>query len=324
VSDHLLTAGECLSLSSSLGWVSELIAEGTGGDLRSGEAADASVSVHVEADRQPFETEGWQLLARGAWRRRGEVVLENACTSGFDLHLSCGDGPPEFTYRWRPPARDRAAARVLRSRFHLLARATLLQDPALWLAGTRGRAPLHASGCASARSIALVTAQSGVGRSTLVLAETLVGGLTTGDNLAVGDGTSLWGLVEPARVTGGSGRRMPHGRQETDLSNRVPALEPDCVVVLVRGDGEAPALTRCAPEAAASALVASTYMAGELRRYWSFAAALAAGTGVGSPHPPVVQVAATFAEKLPCFSLALGRVPGACLGELLETSAVAA
>ena len=324
MSDHLFTAGECLSLSSSLDWVSELIAEGAGRDLRSGKAADASVSVRVEADRRPFETGGWQFLARGAWRRGGEVVIVNACTSGFDLHLSCGDGRPEFTYRWRPPARDRAAARVLRSRFHLLARATLLQYPVLWWAGTRGRAPLHASGCASARSIALVTAQSGIGRSTLVLAETLAGGRATGDNLAVGDGTSLWGLVEPARVKGGSGRRMPHGRQETDMPNRVPALEPDCVVILVRGSGEAPSLTRCSPEVAASALVASTYMAGELRRYWALAAALAAGTGVGPPHPPVAQVAAAFADNLPCFSLALGRMPGARLGELLETAQVAA
>lgn len=324
MSDHLLTAGECLSLSSSLDWVSDLIAEGAGEDLRTGDAPDASVSVHVEADRRPFATEGWRLLARGAWWRRGEVVIANACTSGFDLHLSCVSGRPEFTYRWRPPARDRAAARVLRSRFHLLARATLLQYPVLWWSGTRGRAPLHASGCAWPESSALVTAQSGIGRSTLVLAETLAGSQATGDNLAVGDGTTLWGLVEPARVAGGSGRRMPHGRQETNLPNRVPALEPECLVVLVRGSGDGPSLTPCGAEAAADALVASTYMAGELRRYWAFAAALGAGTGVGPAHPPIAQVATAFAEDLPCFSLALGRTTPACLGDLLENARVAA
>ena len=319
----MFTAGECLSLSSSLGWVGDLIAEGAD-DLHPGEARSASVLVDIEADRRPFETGGWQLLARGAWQRDGEVVLENTCTAGFDLHLSCGDGRPEFTYRWRPPARDRAAARVLRSRFHLLARATLLQYPVLWWAGTRGRAPLHASGCGSADWSALVTAQSGIGRSTFVLAEALAGRQATGDNLAVGDGTSLWGLVEPARVKGGSGRRMPHGRQEMALPNRVPELEPDCVVTLVRGTREGPVLQRCSPETTTNALIANTYMAGELRRYWAFAAALAAGTGIGHPHPPIAQVAAAFADRMPCFSLALGRTSGAWMGELLETAAAAA
>lgn len=321
---HLFTAGECLSFSSALEWVSDLIAESTGAELRNGEAADASVFVRIEAERGPFETGGWELLARGARRRRGSVVLENVCTAGFDLHLSCRGGWPEFTYRWRPPARDRVAARVLRSRFHLLARAALLQYPVLWWAGTRGRVPLHASGCRSERATALLTAQSGVGRSTLVLAETLAGGRATGDNLSVGDGETLWGLVEPARVEGGSGRRMPHGRQETALPNRVSSLAPDCVVSLVRGDGDAPSLTDSTAEAASRALVASTYMAGELRRYWAFAAALAAGTGLGPAHPPVADVAAAFAGNLPCYSLALGRKPGACLDELLEPAQVAA
>jgi hypothetical protein len=324
VTNHLFSAGECVSLSSSLDWVSDLLAEGAGADLRSGEAAEASVFVRIEDDRSPFETGGWELLARGARRRAGSVVLENVCTAGFDLHLSCRGGWPEFTFRWRPPARDRAAARVLRSRFHLLARAALLQYPVLWWAGTRGRVPLHASGCRSERSSALLTAQSGIGRSTLVLAETLAGGQATGDNLSVGDGETLWGLVEPARVEGGSGRRMPHGRQETSLPNRVSSLAPDCVVTLVRGNGDAPSLTSCPPEAAARALVASTYMAGELRRYWAFAAVLATGTGLGPAHPPVADVAAAFAGNLPCYSLALGREPGACLDELLEPAQVAA
>jgi hypothetical protein len=319
---HVFTAGECLSLSSSLDWVSDLIAEGAGADLRSGEAAEASVFVRVESDQSPFHTCGWELLARGVWRRSGCVMVENACTAGFDLHVSCREGRPEFTYRWRPPMRDRAAARVLRSRFHLLARAVLLQYPALWKAGVRGRAPLHASACGS-DSIALVTAQSGVGRSTLVQTETQAGARATGDNLGVGDGETFWGLVEPARVSGGNGRRMPHGRQETELPNRVPALDPDCVVALVRGSDESPRLTSCNRDDSARALVTSTYMAGELRRYWGFAAAVAAGTGLGPAHPPVADVAAAFADRLPCYSLALGREPGASLAELLEPAAVA-
>lgn len=321
----LATAGESLAITSSLDWVSELIAEGAGAEFETTAAADATVCVDVEANGEPFTNDdGWELLSRGAWQRGGEVVLENVCTSGFDLHLRCESGRATFTYRWRPPSRDRVAARVLRARFHLLARAALLQYPVLWWAGTQGRAPLHASVCTSPAGPALVTAQSGVGRSTLVMAETRAGASTTGDNLGVGDGTSFWGLAEPVRVKGGTGRRMPHGRQETVLPNRIAALDPACVVVLVRGAGEAASATECDPELAARALVTSTYMAGELRRYWSFAAALAAGTSIGPPHPPVAEVAAGFVESLPCFSLALGRTPRACLAEIPETTRVAA
>jgi len=320
---HVFTGGECLSLSSSLDWVSELLEEAIGPDLRRGSTATASVFVRVESERGPFETGGWELLARGARRHHGSVVLENVCTSGFDLHLSCTGGWPEFTYRWRPPQRERVAARVLRSRFHLLARAALFQYPVLWWAGTRGRAPLHASACRSG-IVSLLTAQSGVGRSTLVLAEAAAGAHSTGDNLGVGDGQTLWGLVEPVRVEGGGGRRMPHGRHEAALPNRVLALDPECVVALSRGGAERPSLARCEPDEAARALVSSTYMAGELRRYWSFAAALAAGTGHGPAHPPVAEVAEAFVAHLPCFSLALGREPGPCLDELLETTRAAA
>src|SRR6185295_17819135 len=152
------TAGERLAIECSLPWVMELIAEGAAGELRESEAA-------------------------GAWLREGELVIENACTAGFDLHLRHTAERAVFTYRWRPPARDRAAARILRSRFHLLARAILTQYPALWWAGTRGRAPLHASACVVGGATPLVTASSGIGRSTLVLGELRAGGRATGDNL---------------------------------------------------------------------------------------------------------------------------------------------
>ncbi len=321
---HLETAGERLSIDCSLSWVSELVAEGAGGELQQGEASDASVRVRVDSSRDEFDTRGWELLARGAWRRDGEVVVENACTAGFDLHLRCAPRNAELTYRWRPPARDRVAARALRSRFHLLARAMLMQYPVFWWAGTRGRAPLHASACEAGRWIPMLTAPSGVGRSTLVLAELASGGRATGDNLAVGDGTTLWGLVEPLRVEGGGGRRMPHGRNEAPMPNRVDALMPDSLVVLERGRAECSVLSTSSPDTAARSLVTSTYMAGELRRYWSLAAMLSAGTGVGPAHAPVTEVASIFAAKLPCFSLALGEGPDAGLSELLDTVEVAA
>ena len=317
------TAGERLLIECSLPWLGELIAEGAGGELQESDAPHASVHVRVEADRRPFGTRGWDVISRGAWRSNGEVVVENACTAGFDVHLKCKPERSEFTYRWRPPVRDRVAARVWRSRFHLLARAVLMQYPVLWAAGTRGRAPLHASACLAGAFRPLLTAASGIGRSTL-LGELRFEGRATGDNLAVGDGTTLWGLVEPLRLEGGSGRRMPHGRHEAPLRDRLEALVPDSLVMLARGRSGYSSLSVCSPEAAARSLVTNTYMAGELRRYWAFAATLAAGTGVGPSHPPIAEAASAFAAELPCFSLALGTSCRTHLSELLDTVGVAA
>ncbi|MEP6978347.1 MAG: hypothetical protein ABI948_09870 [Thermoleophilia bacterium] len=319
------TAGERVSLDSSLSWVSELVAEGAAGELCEPGPSGATVYVRVESSREGFDTQGWELLARGAWRRNGEVVVQNACTAGFDLHVSCSSGHAEFTYRWRPPVRDRVAARVLRSRFHLLARAMLMQYPVFWWAGTRGRAPLHASGCIAGRSKPMLTGASGVGRSTLILRELDSGGRATGDNLAAGDGTTVWGLAEPLRVEGGNGRQMPHGRAEASMPDRLESLQPGSFVVLARAaDSQHASLATCGADEAARALVTSTYMAGELRRYWPFAATLSAGTGFGPPHPPVTEVASAFAARLPCFSLALGPKVGPRLSELLEAVEVAA
>lgn len=315
--DSLDTAGERVAIECALPWVSELIAEGSGGALEGREGRGATVQIQVEASRQPFDTRGWRPLTRGAWQRDGEVVVENACTAGFDLHVR-GAPHPELTYRWRPPRRDRVMARVLRSRFHLLARALLLQYPALWRAGTRGRAPLHASACTAGALAPLISASGGIGRSTLLLRELNAGGLATGDNLAVADGTTVWGLVEPLRIEGGDGRRMPHGRREAAMPGRVDALSPDRLVVLERGEIDEDSLLPCSAAAAARSLVTSTYMAGELRRYWSFAATMSAGTGLGPAHPPIAEVAREFAAKLPSFCLTLGRSRGGRLAELLS------
>jgi len=60
-----------------------------------------------------------------------------------------------------------------------------------------------------------------------------------------------------------------------------------------------------APEAARS-LGAGTYAAGELRRYWAFAATLALGTGIGPVHPPVTAIAAGYADRSPCLRVRVG------------------
>jgi hypothetical protein len=199
-----------------------------------------------------------------------------------------------------------------------------MQYPALWAAGTRGCVPLHASACLAAGARPLVAAAGGVGRSTVILNEARYGVLATSDNLGVGDGTTVWGMVEPVRVEGAGGRRMPHGRHEAPLQDRAEWLAPDCLVVLRRGRHDDSALSTCSADVAARSLVTSTYMAGELRRYWSFAATLSAATGVGPAHPPVTEVAAAFASRLPCFSLALGRTSPTRLSDLLEAMEVAA
>ena len=236
------------------------------------------MNVSVESARSAFETRGWNLLGRGAWQRDGEVVLENACTSGFDLQLRCTSGR-----RGASPIvgdrlpRDRAAARILRSRFHLLARAVLIQYPALWWAGCAAglrctRRPARSEG--RRRSSLL---PSGIGRSTLLRHELGPARAPPATTSPSGDGTTLWGLVEPMRVEDGSGRRMPHGRHEAAMAGRVEALEPDSVVVLERGSDHRSSLRRAARRRPNALLVTSTYMAGELRRYWPFAATLAAG-----------------------------------------------
>lgn len=318
----LQSAGESMVFDCALDWVAELIGEGSARELRDVDTP-ASVQVSVDSSRDAFDIRGWCRLTRGAWRREGEVVLENACTSGFDLHAACNPAGLELTFRWRPPARDRTAALLLRSRFHLLARAVLMQYPALWSAGSRGRVPLHASAWTNGQSTPLVTAASGIGRSTLLLHELDSGSRATGDNLAVGDGTTVWGLVEPVRAATGNGRRMPHGRHESVLADRVEALVPDALVVVERGSRHDPSLRRCGSERAERALVTNTYMAGELRRYWAFAATLTAGTGVGPAHPPIAEVAGAFASAQPCFVLTLGRSPGTRLTELLAALEVA-
>ena len=313
------TAGELLAFDSQLHWVADLIAEGAGGELLLPDTSrEPSVRVVVEASRQPFDTRHSTLLARGAFKQGGEVVVENACSAGFDLHLQCTPTRAEFTVRWRPPSRERVAARMLRSRFHLLARAVLMQYPALWWSGTNGRVPLHASACLAEGRRPLIVSASGVGRSTLLLRELEAGGAATGDNLAVGDGATVWGLAEPVRVEGAAGRQMPHNRGEMPLPRRVSSLTPDCIVVLERGSEREPEFNPFDPVRAARSIVTTTYMAGELRRYWGLAAILAAGTEIGPAHPPVADIAASFAARLPCRLLLLGasRIPR--LSELFE------
>jgi hypothetical protein len=317
----LETAGVRIDIECEPEWVGDLISEGAAGQLDPSDPSAASLLLRVEAERRPFPTQGWGIVTRGVWRRGAEVVIQDVCTAGFDVHIRVEPDQATFTFRWLPSARSRLAGWALRSRFHLLARAALVQYPALWWTGVSGRVPLHASAVEAVNATPLVNAASGIGRSTLLLGEVREGGRNTGDNLGVTDGKTLWGLVEPARVAQGGGRRMPHGRTELPLTRRVPALDPSCILTLYRGADEHSTLVPCPPETAARALITNTYMAGELRRYWPYAAALAAATGYGPAHPPVARVAAELTWSLPCWSLMLGREGDTNLDDVLPRKA---
>lgn len=338
----LRTAGVRIQVTSAQRWLADVLEEAAAGELPLDDGADPDIRVVVEENSAPFDTVGWEVLTRGAWRRPGQVIMRDACSSGVDLQVTAAGSALDVVARWRPPVTSRAAAIMLRARARLLLRAVLIQYPALWWSQQRGRVPLHASVCAlggpqataaTGRTV-LLAGPGGVGKSTLVNAELSAGATATCDNLCVSDGRTAWGLVEPMRVEPGQasqlgqpgigrGRRMPHGRREIAWPRRAESMTPDCLIVLRRGSERAPAVGPCPPAEAAQQLAAGTYMAGELRRYWAFAATLALGTGVGETHPDIGAIASAVAARLPCIQVTLGARPGPPLRDLLGARAVA-
>lgn len=323
----LRTAGERAEVTCAHRWLAGVLAEGAAGQLAPADDARPDIRITVEDTTAAFDTAGWDVLTRDAWRRPGQVIVRDACSSGLDLLVTAAAPTLDIVARWRPSMTVRAAAAVLRARSRLLIRAVLLQYPALWWSQQRGRAPLHASVCtigpAGGRTV-LIAGPGGVGKSTLVNAELARMAQSTSDNLCVSDGRTAWGLLEPRRVpaghgAGGHGRRMPHGRREAPWPDRVDELAPDLLLVLRRGSAKEASAAPCQPDDAARFLVAGTYMAGELRRYWPFAATLALGTGVGETHPAVEKVARALSAGLPCQEIILGERPGASLDSLLRS-----
>jgi hypothetical protein len=317
----LETGGERLQIHSAIPWVDELIEEAAGGELRRDDGhLLPSVVVNIESTNDAYDTSSWEPLTRGAWRQRNEVVMKDVCSSGFDLRLFGTRDTADFTFRWRPQVTSRAASMLLRTRFILLARAVLIQYPALWRASIRGRAPLHASACAIGDLQPLLAGPGGVGKSTLVAQEVAAGGRAISDNLCVSDGTTAWGVVEPIKIEGGSGRSMPHGRSEASLAGRLDSLTPNVVVVIRRGHDDVAHVDSCGTDSVARSLITGTYMAGELRRFWAYAATLSAGTDLGPPHAPVEAIARQLAARLPAMEIVLPRRPGVRLAELMSRS----
>jgi hypothetical protein len=113
---------------------------------------------------------------------------------------------------------------------------------------------------------------------------------------------------------------MPHGRVEQPWEGRQHAIRPSLLLVLRRGTAEQPTVRPVSPAVAARALVAGTYAAGELRRYWAFSATLALGTGLGPAHPAIVGEAERLAQSVPCLEVMLPARPGTSLAEIVDLS----
>jgi hypothetical protein len=290
-------------------------------DPAGGPAGPATVRIRVQASRAPFPRDGLDPVTRGAYSDGRRTLLLDTGGSGFDILLVAGDlvaGDEELsvTARYRPSVRTRAVNRLLPTRFRLLAGQVLVHYPLLWRAGWRARVPLHASVVHTRGGTLLLAGPGGVGKSTVLVRLLAEEAVATADNLCCADRTSCYGLVEPlrtdadlaagARTSDGrvAGARTSHGRVERPLPARVPALSPDRIVLLERGPRTA--VTVAGPAEAARALVAGTYAAGELRRYWAFAATLALATGRGPAHPPIAEVAGGYADRLPCLRVRVG------------------
>jgi hypothetical protein len=328
------TGGELLEVAAAPGWVARLLAAATGTAAENGAAIAAdmalengaaaaarlpespTVTLRADAHRSPFDHGGMSPVTRGAYADGSRVLLENACSSGFDLLLEPTAAVLRVQARYRPDPKTRAANTLLAGRFRLLAAQTLLHYAVLWWGGRRGRVPLHASVVDTAAGVLLLAGPGGVGKTTAIRRALSEGGTATADNLCCADDMHCYGIAEPLRTDPissrhgpagprigpqnqhGRGRRTSHGRVEVAFPGRVPALAPDRLIVLARG--ATTATERLDPAEAARSLVSGTYAAGELRRYWAFAATLALGTGMGPAHPPIEAVAAGYARRLPC------------------------
>ena len=316
----LSTAGERIVVDCSLPWLMSLLTDSTGGELAEAAPADGTVRVAIQASREAFTHDGWTLIGRGCWAAPASALIVDACSSGFDLLVEPRGETLDVTARYRPAPRTRAANTFIRPRFKLLTAQTLLHYPALWWASVRGRVPLHVSVTADAGSVTMVAGPGGVGKSTLLSIGLANGEIATADNICACDGRSAYGLAEPLRVNVGAGlATTTHGRTERPLPGRVPSLDPDRLVVLRRGTPDAASSVGPLESAdAARTLVAGTYMAGELRRFWPFAATLALATGLGPAHPDVSGVAAVLAARLPCVELSVAHGSRRSVAELLH------
>jgi hypothetical protein len=278
--------------------VSRAVGAATEGTARAGETP--TVRLRLDPGADAFERETGRPVTRGASSDGRRTVLADVGGSGFDLAVTVDGDALDVIARYRPSPRARVANSALRARFALLAGQVLVHYPVLWRAGWRGRVPLHASVVAMAEGTPLPAGPGGVGKSTVLWAAMEAGAVATADNLGCCGGVEFFGLAEPLRLdaaSGGGGPRTSHGRVTRRFGDRAESLTPDRLVILERGPRTD--IASATPAEVARALVAGTYAAGELRRYWAFAATLALATGRGPAHPPIDSVALELAGRLP-------------------------
>jgi len=268
------------------------------------------IHVRVELGAGPFPLDHMDPLTRGAWAGAGCVVMEDACASGLDLRISTDADCLAVVARPRPRLSQRGLKLLAPARTQLLWRAALLQYPVLWWAGVKGGVPLHVSALTVNGEAVVLAGPGGVGKSTLMAEATRTGAQAVSDNLCVCFGSTLYGVLEPLRAEGGTGRRMPHGRRESVWTARLERIEAGRILVLCRGSESEVAMVPLRGADAARVIAAGTYSAGELRRYWAFAATLALGTGLGPAHSPVVACAGDLVRGMPCSMVQLPAVPG--------------
>lgn len=280
------------------------------------------IHVRVEVGAGPFPVDHMDPLTRGAWVGGDCVVMEDACASGLDLRLTTGADALAVEVRPRPRPSQRGLAMLAPARTQLLWRAAMLQYPVIWWAGVKGGVPLHVSALSVNGQGVVLAGPGGVGKSTLMADAAAAGAQAVSDNLCVAFGSTLYGVLEPLRTAGGSGRRMPHGRRETGWPARLDHVVAERILVLRRGSQTEVDMVPIRGGEAARVVAAGTYAAGELRRYWAFASTLALGTGLGPAHPPVVGSAGDLAHGIPCSEVKLPAAPGLHLTDLIPGTAV--
>src|SRR5258708_3846574 len=221
------TAGGRVLVDGAVGWLSTLLAEATAGELAMAAASDETVRLEIQAGRRPFDRGGWTLIGRGTLAAPPRALIEDACSSGFDLQVEPRGPVLHVAARYRPAPRTRAATTLLRARFRLLAAQPLLHSPALWWASVRGRVPLHVSVTAGDDGVTMLAGPGGVGKSTLLSAGLKRGEIATADNLSACDPPTASAAADPLPVAGGPGRgAATHGRRAYPLPGRVPSLAP--------------------------------------------------------------------------------------------------
>jgi hypothetical protein len=315
---HVRTAGTGLTVENMTRRQAEHLARAV--DASPGPPAHAvDVRVVLEQGRHRFDTDGMVPVTRGVWSSKDAVVFESVGGSGYTQSWHPEDEQLTVRTRWAPSLLEQGAT-VLGGRADALQAQVLVHYPALWWAGLRGLAPLHVSVLEIDGVVVVLGGPGGVGKSTLVADALASGARATCDNLAACDADVAYGLREPLRLSvadgaPSTGNRTTHGRREVSWTARVPALRPDLVVVVRRGDG--PRVRTIPAEEARRSLVAGTYAAGELRRFWALTALVGLATGRGPVRPWVEEAAHGLASRLPCVELELGTTPGLSLRETL-------